>query len=365
MAFPEKEVLKRQEYIDFLAKGISAKKNIAILGKKKTGKTTILNRIRDENTIYIDMDRISMSPENFSFEFTSAIVKQILNIGDADQSIEHLIEISGKLSPEAVKTAKDIENELQKIKPDQKMLVTLATGFGKAIATIQKKKFTLLLDNFENIFSLNNYQEIKDILSFFDFSSKDVMYVLTSSHINFMESQLKGKGFEIRNIDYLTRDETGELMRNYFDAAEKDIDDVFKFSHGHPYIIECICKAYNDKKNLKKAIAFEFLSKDSRLNNFFQLWYNDSLNRARGKTLLSIILKVLSTERALRLNEISRRIYRSAPVTKQLLERLMQVDIIRKENHNFMFSDQSIRLWFVANEQDLDIESYDKLEEEL
>ena len=43
--------------------------------------------------------------------------------------------------------------------------------------------------------------------------------------------------------------------------------------------------------------------------------------------------------------EISKKIYRSAPVTKSLLERMMQVDLIVKVDNKYNFSNPILKQW--------------------
>ena len=69
------------------------------------------------------------------------------------------------------------------------------------------------------------------------------------------------------------------------------------------------------------------------------------LNRARGESLLKIILKAVSQNTPQRLTEISRLIYRSAPVTKSLLERLIEVDLLVKSGNTFDFANPVLKVW--------------------
>jgi hypothetical protein len=67
-------------------------------------------------------------------------------------------------------------------------------------------------------------------------------------------------------------------------------------------------------------------------------------NRARGQTLLKAILKIVANEE-LRLTDIAKKVYRSAPVTKSVLERMVQADLIVKKGNKFVFSDPVLGLW--------------------
>ena len=60
--------------------------------------------------------------------------------------------------------------------------------------------------------------------------------------------------------------------------------------------------------------------------------------------MLKTVLRVIANEE-LRLTDISKKIYRSAPVTKSILERLMQTDVIHKKDNKFYFTDNTLRIW--------------------
>ena len=72
---------------------------------------------------------------------------------------------------------------------------------------------------------------------------------------------------------------------------------------------------------------------------------NYHLGRTRGQVLSKIILKVIASEKELRLSDIARKIYRSAPVTKSLLERLISADIIYRKDSRFYFHDPILKIW--------------------
>ncbi|MEK6946458.1 MAG: hypothetical protein AABX32_02525 [Nanoarchaeota archaeon] len=351
-----KEIDVRKNYLDILDRNTAsfkkgAGKNIALLGSRKCGKTLIvkehLRNVKDVVPVYIDFEKISLNPENFSVEFVGNIIFHFLKKPISDYKnfllLENLIKTENELrSKNSFSLIKTIENELLKIKPDQRVLVESAFKFGEILAKENNKKFLIVLDNFENIFDLNNFLQIKDVLSLLNLDAENVSYIVTSSAIK--QSLASLKKFECYEIKNLERKESFELSESIIGKNDKANEEIFKLSFGHPLINILISNKYNEVKDVKKSFLIELLQKDNSIYDYCSDSLNYYYNRARGQTLLKTILKVVANEE-LRLSEIAKRIYRSAPVTKSILERLMEVDVIYKKDNKFYFADNVLRVW--------------------
>lgn len=352
----KEELVGREYYLDLLDKNTNSfkkgtAKSIALLGSRKSGKTSIvkehLKKVKDVIPVYIDLEKISLNPENFSIEFIGNIIfyflKKPLNGYKKFLLLENLLKFEDELkSKNAFSLIKTIENELLKIKPDQKLLVETAFKFGETLGKDTNKKFIIVLDNFENLLDLNNFSQIKDVLSIVNFESSFVNYVVTSSSIKQSLHLLKKlECYEIKNLE---KKEAFELIESIIGKNEKISNEIFALSQGHPLVTILISKKYNDIKDVKKAFLIELLQKNNSIYNYCSDSLGYYYNRARGQTLLMTILKVVANEE-LRLSEIAKKIYRSAPVTKSILERLMEVDIIYKKDNKFYFADNILRLW--------------------
>jgi hypothetical protein len=320
-------------------------KNIALLGQRFIGKSTILKEFilksKDTDCCYTDFEKIDMSPERFSVEFIGEICYWLLSKKYDDfpkfHDIETLKKISGDLKSEsASRIIKDLDNELGKIKPDQSLLIKNAFAFPQVLSKESGKRIIVCVKEFQNIFSLENYEGIKDVMLMFNESVSSVNYIVTSSEISSAKERL-GQ-FSIEEVGYLSKDEVSELIKN--SGKKADVNLVYKLAKGHPLYSLSIVDGYPEKNFVK-----ETLSKKGAVYNSCRYIFYNSLYNARGQTLLKIILKILAKEDGLRLSEISRRLYRSSPVTKNLLARLMDVDLIRLDDKKFSFSDQILRYW--------------------
>ncbi len=346
-------VIRRSYYLDLLDKNTNSfkkgsAKNIALLGPRKSGKTSIVKEhiksAKEVIPVYIDLEKISLNPENFSVELIGNVAFHFLKRPLSEYKRFFLLENLTKIqiSKNAFSLIKTIENELLKIKPDQKLLVESAFKFAEELGRENNKKFLIILDNFENILDLNNFSQIKDIISIINFDAENVNYIATSSAIKQMLALKKFECYEIKNLD---KNEAAELIRSIIEKTDqKTIDEIFALSKGHPLITALISKKYNETKEVKKAFLIELLQKNNSIYDYCSDSFNYYYNRARGQTLLKTILKIVANEE-LRLSEIAKMIYRSAPVTKSIIERLMEVDIIYKKDNKFYFGDNTLRLW--------------------
>ncbi|MBI2658650.1 hypothetical protein HYX05_00925 [Candidatus Woesearchaeota archaeon] len=375
----ERVHFKRSYYLDLLDKNLDsfrkgAAKNIALLGPRKSGKTSIvkehLKYAKDIVPVYIDLEKISLNPENFSVEFIGNVafhyLKKPLKEYRKFLSLEHLLKLESELkSKSAFSLIKAVENELLKIKPSQKLLVESAFRFAEALGKEQNKKFLIVLDNFENLLDLNNFSQIKDVLSVVNFKAENVSYIAASSSIK--QSLHSLRNFECYEIKNLDKNEAAELIKTIIEKADqKTIDEVFALSNGQPLVTILVSEKYNETKDVKKAFLIELLQKNNSIYGYCSESFNYYYNRARGQTLLKTILKIVANDE-LRLTEIAKKIYRSAPVTKSILERLMEVDIIYKKDNRFYFADNVLRHWlkFTSHGYEFDEVPDDKILEEI
>lgn len=355
----KKGFVERKYYLDLLAKNTG--KNVALLGSRKSGKTLILKNHLEKLDkkylkVYIDLEKLSLTPESFSIEFIGNIIFNYLdkNISEYKNflNLEYLIKNSKLLKNEKLsEIIKNIENELEKIKPNQRFLVENAFNFAGVLA--KDKKIVICLDNFENILDLNNFSQIKDIISFINLENQNLNYIITSSLINKFKNL---ENFEIIKLNNLDKKEAFVLVEKIIGKVDKKVfDKIYGLSNGHPLVLKSISLRYKEINNVRKAFLLELLCKEGLIYNYCKESLSFYLNLARGQSLLKNILRVVS-QNELRLSEIAREIYRSAPITKAMIERLIEVDLIFKKDSRFYFSDSILQLWLKLTSQGYDFD---------
>ena len=334
----------------------SQHKNIAIFGYKGIGKTTLLkeflrqSKSKEISQAILNLNNLSLSPESFSVEF---IVNVFAQFSERDSlwvskslSADGLLEIKKEVSKHSANIIDKIINELEKIKPNQQLILENAFEFAQALAEENEKKAIICIENFDRILDLSSFEKIQDVFSAINLSQKDVLYVVTSSATYQFKPILSKQNFEFIQLANLSKEETRLLVEKTAGRVSSEVaDKIYSLTLGYPAYVHAIAESYKETKDVKRAFILETVFKSGRIYSLSEQIILDSLSRARGKTLLNVILNVLSHHEKLRLTDIAKKIFRSAPVTKSLLSRLIEVDIITKSDNLYSINDPVLRYY--------------------
>ncbi|KHO51122.1 MAG: ATPase [archaeon GW2011_AR11] len=336
-------------------------KSCTLLGGRKVGKTFLAHHIErqlagDFLVVFADLERMALTPEHFSLALMgkalSAAVRAPREGLARFEEMPFLLSLEKEMGKTAYGLLKAAENELQKIKPDQRLLVQNAWWFCHAVAAHSGKKTLIILDNAEYLTELNNFSQVGDVFSLLPLKEKEFAFLLTSSAVSEMKQHSAFEHFAIPPSD---GQEIKSIARQHAPKADrKTVDGIGRLSSGHPFIAEILAKRSGEWGTPEKAFAAELLGKEGALYRYGEDAFRYYYSRTRGQTLIRLILTIISKEE-LRLSEIARKIYRSAPVTKSLLERLMAVDAVEKRGKVFAISDPVLGLWLrmIAGGKDL------------
>lgn len=330
----------REQFLELIRKGKENLKNgqpefHCLIGQRNIGKTSILNefiyRNKDVITAHIDLEKISLSPESFAIEFVNEVGHQITD--------------SRKVCKDIIG---NITNELEKIKPNQNQLLNWAFSFLEEYAKRTQQKAVLILDEIHKVLDFNNFSQIKNVLDIIGSISLNNSSILSASSASNDAKKISDHlGYKVLEISGLDRESTKELANSIIKLKESEIDLLYSLTSGVPLYIYAICKRYLKIKDIKKSYVIEILSKQGLIHNALNYTIMENMSRARGQTLLHSILKVLCDE-PLRLTDIGSKIYRSGPVTKSLVDRLVLVDIVKKNGRHFSIQDNVLK-FFVKN----------------
>lgn len=330
-----------EHYIELFRKSSESRKNIAFVGPVFAGKSAIAKEFAASSTscAYVDLSKIGLSPEEFAVNWIRHLSSWFLK-----KDIDDINSVKDSLPAGCSDAIDQVLNELLKIKPNHYLLVELALNFPELLG--KERQFVVCVDEFWRILDLNNFDQIPDVISMFKritSAQPHTSFILIGSAVQLMKLQAAKLGYEIVTISGLSAKDVGEEMHHY--------------TSGIPLYVNAVKKRMEEKYTLREAFLIEALFKGGVVYNACNYKLESSLARARGKALLFSILKILCKSNGLRLNEISKKVYRSSAVTKNLLERLMSVDLVAKDGNLYSFSDAVLRFWFSNFADDREFDS--------
>lgn len=264
---------------DSAAKSLAESRLGCLIGPLWSRKSQVLRGVAKDAplSLFLDCDTAQLSPELFSLSLVAKFRQQ----ADAKGK--------GFLAT--------IDNELEKIKPDQSRILRNAFSFLDHLGS--KKDFVLCFDHIERLSEMNNFSGIKDIGSFLK-ETKSIRIYGTTDLPTLLKKKIPGFTFVTVSDSQVSPEDA------------KKLDST----------VGLACRYHLEK----------------------------ALGKARGQSMLSAVLNTVAVE-ALTLTEISRKIFRSAPVTKSLLERLMEVDLIERRGRKFYVKDAVLAVYLKARQE--------------
>ncbi|MBU0979755.1 MAG: hypothetical protein KJ709_03040 [Nanoarchaeota archaeon] len=318
--------------------------SVLLLGQG--GKTALLREA--ERTLkkrffshYLDLRKVHTPPELFSLQIAGLACAWSLSLEPQSPFDEFLRKHKEKLDPALKEAADLILSELEKVKPDQKRLIQTAFSMLEELAK-KHKRFFLALDNADRLLDLDNFPKVGDIFSLLP---RNITFLISSS-VDALKPRLQG--FTTITLEPLTKEETSKLVERLAGKqAQKVVDEIISLSSGNAHVVEVLCSGLKQSKDVKTAFLKELVWRHGRLYQHCDSVYSKAMARARGKSLLHSIMLILSKE-DLKLSELARKLYRSAPVTKSLVERL--AGLVEKRDKVFIVKDPLLREWLRLSE---------------
>ncbi len=346
-------------------------KNICFIGLRRIGKSLILKEYISRNKhknilpVYMDFERLDTTPEFFAVQYVGQILRWFLD----DVDIIPYLDIDGLMkkvadtkSDAAVETVHLIFDELNKARPNQRLLLELAFVFPERFANEQDVHIMLMLDEFQRIHEIDNFPQIHDIIgllrSIIQTQSR-THYAVAGSAIRMLEKVFGDADspffaqFRVERVAYFEKKASFDLAQKITGISDSHVlEKIHDLTFGHPYYIYSICERMNelDGKNVngaRKAFALETLLKNGSINLMCRYFFESSMSRVRGDALMKTILRKLAKEDGLRLTDIAQFIKRKDGVTRNMLERLIDIDLIVKEDKRYYFRDPVFRYWIM------------------
>jgi AAA+ ATPase superfamily predicted ATPase len=368
---------------EMLLQGV--RKHLALSGFRRVGKTVVLKEFlrrrrlaQDQRVqvVYIDLPRLSFTPETFAVQFLGYQLYWLC--GQNDQRPEAFFEPAAQLitvgqlgQPDLSAYFTRFHHELEKEKPDQHLLLEMAFNAPEIYARATNRKVMLLLDEFPEILSLNRYPQIRDSLALFRAvlqSQSNVGYVVAGSMISLMERIFLQADsplfvhFQMETVHPFGRPDSDTLVEKRLALLARPIPGevlaaVYQVARGHPFYTYAVCMHVIESVSMlhkpltaatvQEAFTLETLGTTGRIYSLCRYFLEQSLKNVRGDTMPQAILQVIAKEPGgMGLTEIASRLKRASGALHQVLNWLQEVDLIeQREDKIYVFRDPVLQIW--------------------
>jgi AAA+ ATPase superfamily predicted ATPase len=353
--------------------------HVALFGLRRIGKTLLLKefmfRLREskaaEQPVFLDFSILCSSPENFALGFIGSICYWLLKEGKSDP--EPFLN-PASLGSAVLRAGGDslydeiqpILLELQRSRPDRQALLRQAFRFPRQAAINLDKKLILICDEFQEIRTLENYPNSKNVVSLFraELQSQSVVQsILAGSAISVLAGLLSNPDsplfaqFTRISIEPFDRESTQELANKLLsDPLEADLYPLLhSLTWGHPFYITAVAQRMNylldviqrplSSDLVKQAFLVETLSPGGRIYDFCRYVYDLSLQKAKGYGALKSVLQILAQEEGLSASEVARQLHVTSGSASDYLRWLCEVDLVVEKENAYYFRDKVLRFW--------------------
>ncbi len=379
---------------NLLAQGI--RKHLAFIGFRRVGKTLILKEFlrrhqegqRDDQVVvaYLDLARLSLTPEAFAVQYIGNILYWLTS--RREESLESYFDpsfqamIIARYGNDALsRHTLAIHQELQKEKPNQHLLLEMAFNWIEVWAMQTGHRAVLILDEFPEVLALSNYPQVRDVMALFRAvlqAQSRVCYVVAGSMISLMERIFLAADsplfvhFQLASVGRLAREETDALVQKRLSPLHARVpSDVtaafYQLTRGHPFYVYATAMRVLEMVSLfqeplaprtvQRAFTLETLGTTGRIYNLCRYVLEESLQRARGETMLQAALHVLAREATgTSLTSLARRLKRPTGAIRQVLNWLREVDLVEQlPDKSYAFRDPVLQMWVAYYAAGLDL----------
>ena len=382
---PPEDLVDRKSEITYLKTRListSLNYNVAVIGYRRIGKTSILLKIKDILSkdkkfvvVYFDVKKNMGEPKIFITRLARAIFDAYLDKLGAMEKISAKTKQYSSIIPKLVSaiTSKKIKSIGADISPDGTISPKIEFGdkvadyssyflsvlqTPTAFAEQSNLKFVIILDEFQDFADLNRYPGLKNIFDLFRSIIQErgnVSFVISGSRVHLLESILSSGTsslfvhFERLAIKEMDEENSILLFNKYLKARKIKPDnstakESYQLVGGQPFYLMAMAEAW--KKGDSVLEIFNHLLTDplGSLKLYAEYVLSEDLGDATGGPILKTILRALSdTDTGYSYSEISKKIATPMDTISRYMPSLENADLIHQENRSFRIRDKVIR----------------------
>jgi len=364
-----------------------------LFGLRRIGKTLLLKEFirrtlkssKNVIPVYIDFEEITSSPENFAVGYIGSIIFWLLTKGSKNP--EDYLRLNSLFSigmsaelPVIRETVNNLHQDLGRPKVNRAELLRMAFNFPEQLSQAIGKKFILILDEFQFIQFLRNYQNMPEPIALFRASlqrQSNLLYILAGSAISVMNKLVSQSQspiflqFQKLILRPFGQQDTKNLVHKLLPDLKHESDilhQIHRFSGGNPFYTIQICQRLLQLKALhqqiinidtvKQAFLIETLSSQGKIYDYCRYIYDTSLQRSKGYGALKSILQIIADDEGINLAEIARRLKVTPPTASEYLRWLLEVDIIFEQDKGYYFLDPVFKYWLNHSTRGIEVDLF-------
>lgn len=393
---PEDLVDRKEEMKELLSKmrSKSINYNVAVLGYRRVGKTSILVKLQDELSknsniipIYFDIQKNMAEPKIFFTQLQKTIFDAYIHKLNGAQKVKARAKVASNAIMNifnAIKSKK-ITSMGAEISPDGTILPKIDFGdkkpdytnvFYSVFKTLKvlseesNMKFVVILDEFQDFTKLNRYEGLNEIFNLFravvQERGDNISYIVSGSRVHMLNEILNsGKSplfthFEKMSIQGMDEKFSIELFTKYLKAREvkieKDIPKkAFELVGGMPFYLMALAEAWKPNEDIKDTFYHSLTNSLGTLKNYVDYVLAEDLGSITGGPILRTILRaVAKSDEGLSYSEISHKI--NVPMTKLpfYIGNMENSDLIEPVDKKFKIRDNIIREYLKIEAEELE-----------
>ena len=394
---PPKHLIDRESEVKSILSKMKNKKidyNIAVLGYRRIGKTSILLKVKGilskekkHVVVYFDVKENLGEPKIFLSRLEKTIFDAYIEKlsetkktrAKKDQINKIFTDIRTKLTSTKIKSiGVDITID-GKISPkfelddktiDYSSLFLSVLQTPSAFAEKNKLKFIIILDEFQELIELRNYAGLKDIFGLFrsviQNRSENISFIISGSRVHMMNSIL-GSGssplfvhFERVNVQEMDEQNSILLFKEYLKGRKIIANNMnsklaFDLVGGHPLYLMALAENWDGISDLKDTLNHILTDTLGTLKLYAEYVLLEDIKTIPGGPIIRTILRGLSdTGIGYSYSELSKKIGVKITNLPKYVKPLVEADLLYKTDSGFVIRDKIIREYLRLETLELD-----------
>lgn len=377
------DFVNRQEILKRLSFAYQQRQNVALVGTRRIGKTSIakefFRRIMGERAIKVtfDVQENLGTPAKFALRIIKPFIIEFLRISKADEIIplmdaveitpQNMLEVASHIKSKSLENfARFLIAYYPPSSKNERTVLEKGLRFLDNFAQEKDIKALLVLDEFQAIKSLEKNlgrgENILALLQGIIASSKQSWYLFTGSAVRLMTGILEDADSpfygRVERIDVggFTKEDTLSLVDKVINKpiSGEAVQLLWAITKGNPYYVVVVSTRANVIAEDKRFVARKDIEKGfidaltaGELNSHCHYIYDISVGRAKGPNILKEIMKFLSAGPASP-TEIAGSMGKDRGVISPYIRELLNLSLIEKSDNRYQISDYILKVWLAG-----------------